>query len=146
MHARIRNGLLCAAGLVLAGCRSADPTTPSPPGGGRDYVLDAGVFAASVAPVFSARGCDTIECHGGGIRGTFALSPSADKDFDFDFAQARLQVNGDDPASSPLRLKPLSTAVGGAAHAGDADGGIFMSTADPDYQTVLSWIEAGEYR
>jgi len=102
---------VCAWPLVLAavaGCRPAAPVAPAPPTGGVEYVYDAARFAADVAPVLGARGCDTVACHGGGIRGTFALSPVGDKDLDFDFAQAVLQVDGDDPAASPLLRKASS--------------------------------------
>lgn len=143
---RVWSVLLAAALLPLAGCRAANPVTPEPPGGGRAYVLDAAAFAATVAPVFTARGCDSVECHGGGIRGTFALSPAGAKNPDLDFAQASLQVTGDDPSASPLLRKPLLAAAGGAPHGGDADPGAFTSTDDPDYQAILDWIEAGEYR
>ncbi|MBK7670512.1 MAG: hypothetical protein IPJ24_03825 [bacterium] len=129
--------------VLAAGCRTANPVTPPPPGGGTAYAYDEAVFAAGVAPVLTARGCDTLDCHGGGIRGTFALSPAGDKNFAFDFEQAVLQANGDDPAASPLLLKPLAVTAGGTAHAGHGDGGIFDSTADPDYQVILAWISAG---
>jgi hypothetical protein len=132
--------------LLAGGCRPAGPTAVLPPGGGSEYVLDEAVFTDSVAPVFTARGCDTIECHGGGIRGTFALSPAGDKDPAFDFEQAGWQVDGDDPAASPLLRKPLAITAGGDAHAGEAEGGIFASTDDPDYQVILAWITAGERR
>lgn len=137
-------GVLPLVLSAAAGCRPAAPVVPTPPTGGTEYVYDAARFAADVAPVFSARGCDTIECHGGGIRGTFALSPVGDKDLEFDFAQAVWQADGDEPASSPLLRKPLAVSAGGAPHAGDADGGIFASTADPDYQAILAWITAGD--
>lgn len=131
---------------VLPGCREPAATAPEPPGGGREYVLDQDLFTATVAPVFTAKGCDTIECHGGGFRGTFALSPLDDKDLDFEFAQASLQVDGETPAQSPLLLKPLAPAAGGAAHAADPAQHGFLSTDDPGYQAILQWIEAGEFR
>jgi hypothetical protein len=87
--------------------------------------------------------CDNLTCHGGGIRGTFELSPSGDKDVAFDFAQARLQVNGNDPVSSPLIMKPLAPECGGPGHAG---GFVFTELDNPDYLAILAWIEAGEYR
>lgn len=143
---RVTVALTLAIGVAMCGCRPADPSAPPPPGGGNVWVLDEAIFAANVAPVLTARGCDAIECHGGGIRGTFALSPAGDKDLAFDFEQAALQVTGTDPAASPLLRKPLAVTAGGTPHAGDAEGGIFVSTADPDYQTILAWIAAGESR
>lgn len=137
---------LVPVALALApacGCRPADPTMPEPPGGGTAWTWDEAQFASTVAPVFTARGCDTIECHGGGIRGTFALSPADDKDLAFDFAQAGWQADGESPAASPLLRKPLAVSAGGVPHAGDGEGGIFTSTDDPDYQAILAWIAAG---
>lgn len=138
--------LASAAGLALAtnhGCERPSTTAPEPPGGGQTFVLDFAAFETSVAPILTARGCDNLSCHGGGIRGTFELSPVDDKDLAFDFAQSRLQVNGTEPAASTLLLKPLDEGAGGTAHGG---GAAFASPGDPDYQTLLAWIEAGEYR
>ncbi len=146
-HPVVRLGLLLGlAAAALPACRTPGTGDPTPPGGGRAYVLDYDAYVATVAPVLTARGCDTVACHGGGIRGTFALSPAADKDFTFDFDQAALQVDPADPAASPLLQKPLDEAAGGAAHAGSQAADGFAGTDDPDYQAILAWIEAGEYR
>jgi hypothetical protein len=130
----------CTA-VLAAGCQKA--TDPDPPSGGRTYVLDYNVFAAQVDPILTAHGCDDANCHGGGIRGTFELSPDTDKDIAFDFAQAGLQVVAANPPASPLVLKPLDPSCGGVAHGG---GSFFHSLDDPDYLAILAWIEAGEYR
>ena len=37
----------------------------------------------------------------------------------------------------------LAATPGGTAHRGHGDGGIFTTTADPDYQVILAWISAG---
>jgi len=134
------------AGLALAtghGCDHPSTTSPEPPGGGQSYALDFAVFESQVDPVLTAHGCDNLNCHGGGIRGTFELSPFDAKNVTFDFSQSRLQVNGADPAASALLLKPLAEGAGGAAHGG---GEAFASTGDADYQTLLAWIEAGEFK
>jgi hypothetical protein len=110
------------------------------------YVLDYDVFAASIDSLLTARGCDNLSCHGGGIRGTFQLSPSDDKDVAMDFAQVALQVDGGSPEQSLLLVKPLAEDAGGAAHAATAPLSIFDSVGDPDYQTILAWIQAGEFR
>ena len=47
-------------------------------------------------------------------------------------------VNASDPASSKLLKKPLATSAGGEGHTG---GTFWESTDDPEYQTVLEWIE-----
>jgi hypothetical protein len=138
------------AGTALAAmqgsCDGPSAADPPPPSGGRTYVLDFDTFAAEIDPILTANGCDNIACHGGGIRGTFELSPSADKDVAFDFDQAVLQVNGDAPAASPLLMKPLAEEAGGSAHAADPEQSGFMSTSDPDYEAILAWIESGEYQ
>jgi hypothetical protein len=108
--------------------------------------MDYTEFATVVDPILTAHGCDDVSCHGGGIRGTFELSPANDKDTNLDFAQACLQVNPADPEASPLLAKALAGAAGGTAHAGDSPSVSFPSRDDPDYQTILAWILAGEYQ
>jgi hypothetical protein len=133
---------LVASGWM--GCGSSpDPTGPGVPGGGQVYVLDYDTFVAAVAPVLQERGCNAEgDCHGGGIRGTFELTPTASIDHELDFEQASLQVDGYDPVHSPLLTKPLSVEAGGVAHGFTA----FESTDDPGYQAILGWIEAGEFQ
>ena len=145
-HSAVSALLVVSAAVAVAvasGCDKASPTDPTPPGGGQAYVLDYGVFATSVDSLLSAHGCDNATCHGGGIRGTFELSPNGNKNVQFDFEQARMQVNGHDPVASPLIMKPLAPECGGPGHAG---GYTFTELDDPDYLAILAWIEAGEYR
>ena len=144
-NAALLIGGLLAAGLAAAGCQSPSDTDPDVAGGGQQFVLDYDVFAAEIDTILTANGCDNLSCHGGGIRGTFALSPANNKDVAFDFAQARLQVDGNDPAASPLLMKPLAPEGGGAAHAADPAQYGFPDTSDPDYQAIRAWIEAGEF-
>jgi hypothetical protein len=47
-------------------------------------------------------------------------------------------VNASDPATSKLLRKPLAAAEGGEGHTG---GTFWESTSDPEYQTVLEWID-----
>ena len=134
----------CTALLAMAGaCEKASPNDPDPPSGGERYVLDYNVFATQIDPIMTTLGCDDVNCHGGGIRGTFALSPESDKDVAFDFAQASLQVSPQNPPASALVAKPLDEACGGVGHGG---GSFFHSLDDPDYLAMLAWIEAGEYQ
>jgi len=137
---------LASLAMSASGCDTASTTDPQPPSGGQAYVLDYNAFVTAIDPILTARGCDNASCHGGGIRGTFELSPAGDKNVDLDFEQACLQVNGTDPAASALLMKPLDPNAGGAAHAADPQQYGFTSTNDPDYQSILAWIEAGEYR
>ncbi|MCP4573452.1 MAG: hypothetical protein GY838_13935 [bacterium] len=109
-------------------------------------MLDEASFAANVAPVFTTKGCDNLSCHGGGLRGSFELSPFDDKDIAFDFEQVERQINPRNPAGSSILTKPLAPAGGGAAHTAPSDVYGFMTTADPDYQAILAWIQAGEWR
>lgn len=132
--------------LCAAGCDEASITEPEIPGGGQELVLDYPQFEAEVAQIFTARGCDNLACHGGGIRGTFQLSPVSDKDTSFDFDQASLQVDPLTRDASALLLKPLAQTSGGAPHAGESPTSTFASTDDPDYQTLRAWILAGELR
>ncbi len=62
--------------LVANGCDVSSPREPDPPGGGQSYVLDYDVFVTEIDTILTAQGCDNLNCHGGGIRGTFELSPS----------------------------------------------------------------------
>ena len=47
-------------------------------------------------------------------------------------------VNASDPASSKLLRKPLAPSAGGEGHTG---GTFWESTADPEYQAALEWID-----
>jgi len=132
--------------MVLCGCESAAPTDPAAPSGGQEFILDKADFTATVAPIFTAKGCDNLACHGGGLRGSFQLSPFDDKDVDFDFVQASRQLNPLVPESSSLLVKPLAQNEGGAVHTAPAAQFGFMSKSDPDYQAILAWIRAGELR
>ncbi len=135
-----RGGLLVPLALcaVPVGCTS--PTAaPEPPGGGQEFVLDFASYEANVAPVLQDYGCHSMSCHGGGIRGTYELSPPDDPDAAYDFAQTILQVDPYDPANSPILSRPLA---GGAPHEVEP----FADVDDPGYAAILDWILAGEFR
>jgi len=140
--ARAAAAIGCAV-VVASGCERASPNDRDPPSGGREFVMSYDVFVTQIDPILSAHGCDNLSCHGGGIRGTFELSPAGDKDVGLDYTQACLQVLPSDPVMSPLIAKPLAEECGGIPHAG---GKTFYSLDDPDYLAILAWIEAGEYR
>jgi hypothetical protein len=128
---------------VLHGCSS--PTEPPPPaGGGQQLDLSFEQFEQSVDSILIRHGCDaTGDCHGGGIRGSFELSPPGAKDVRFDFDQASLQVLASDREMSPILTEPLAIAAGGTPHAGAKP---FASTGDPDYQVLRQWILDGVMR
>jgi hypothetical protein len=130
--------------LVLCGCDTAPPGDPAAPTGGQVFVVDAAVYAATVAPILTNKGCDNVVCHGGGLRGSFELSPFDDKDLDFDFIQVVRQLNPQEPVASTLLTKPLAQAAGGDVHTAPSEQFGFMTVDDPDYQAILAWIEAGE--
>jgi hypothetical protein len=144
VHKRGRPGPFAVLVLLLGpgACRGPAEPVP-PPSGGREFVLDSVLFAETVAPVLSRQGCDRDgDCHGGGIRGTFALSPAGAKNLSFDFEQCSMQVDPYAPLESLLLRKPLAVAAGGAPHSPQP----FASTDDPDYGVIRAWIERGEFR
>ena len=103
-------------------------------------MLSFAEFQATIEPILVQRGCDSVaggDCHGGGIQGTFRLSPPGAKDVQYDFDQAKLQVSIAPPASSRLLTKPLAVTAGGTAHGG---GEFWTSTSHPDYQAILTWV------
>lgn len=136
-----RGGLLIPLALCAApvgGCTS--PTAaPEPPGGGREFVLDFARFQTDVAPVLESYGCHSMLCHGGGIRGTYELSPEDALDPSYDFEQTVLQVNPSDPENSPILSRPLA---GAAPHEFEP----FADADDPGYAAIRAWILAGEFR
>jgi hypothetical protein len=134
---RSKGVLLCM--LLAAGCQA--PSAPPPPGGGQAFVLDYQKFQDDVAPVLAQAGCRASECHGGGIRGTFRLSPQTALDPQLDFEQASLQVDPYDPVASPLLTRPLAEDAGGTRHEWEP----FSSTDDPGYRAILDWILAGRF-
>ncbi len=135
-----------AALATCAGCAgdSAGPTTPrtDPPTGGEIFLLDFDAYVTRVAPVLSTSGCAAAgDCHGGGIRGTFELSPEDAKDHAFDFQQVVLQVAPYTPDASPILTKPLASDAGGEPHAFEP----FPSTDDDGYRAIADWIHEGVF-
>ncbi len=139
--------LSCATGatagvfLVAMGC-STPSGTPDPVGGGKEFVLDFDQFTSTVAPVLSSAGCTIAgDCHGGGIRGSYELTPEGARDLEFEFEQSVLQADPYDLPASPLLTKPLDENAGGTPHSFEP----FASTGDPGYQTILAWLEKGYF-
>lgn len=130
--------LLSVAPGVVQGC-STPTAPPAPPSGGQTLALSFTGFEQNVEPILVRLGCDaTGDCHGGGIRGTLALSPPDAKDVQFDFDQISLQVSASDPERSPILTEPLALSAGGTPHSVKP----FASTSDPDYQAIRAWIMA----
>jgi hypothetical protein len=131
--------ILLGSPLVALGCVSPS-APPAPPSGGHTLALSYAQFQASVEPVLVRQGCDAGgDCHGGGPRGAFELSPAGAKDVAFDFDQVSMQVNPAQPDSSRILTKPLALAAGGVPHGVK----VFASTADSDYVAIRGWILAG---
>ena len=140
----VRGGILALLGIVaiatIPACQS--PESPEPPSGGERYILSYERFVQDVQPVLTSQGCNAVgDCHGGGIRGTLALSPPKEPDPQFDFEQVRLQVFPYEIESSPILLKPLAESAGGSPHSFEP----FASVDDPGYLTIRSWIEEGTF-
>jgi hypothetical protein len=133
---------VCAVPALVQGC--ASPTAPpAPPGGGTTLLLSYSEFEARVEPVLVRQGCDAGgDCHGGGIRGSFALSPAGAKDPRFDFDQSSLQISVTERDSSRLLTQPLAIAAGGTPHPVK----VFASTSDTDYVAIRQWILDGVER
>ncbi len=127
--------LLFLASILPLAC-SAPSEPPAPPSGGERPVLDFARFVDEIEPLFARHGCAMEgDCHGGGIRGTFALSPRSAPDVAFDFAQTSLQVDALDPNGSLLLLKPLALTAGGLPHSSKP----FASRDDADFRAVSDW-------
>jgi len=127
--------------LLAALFSCSTPTAPpAPPGGGQTLALSFPQFAQTVEPVLVRHGCDAGgDCHGGGIRGSFELSPPGAKDVRFDFDQAILQILATARPASPILTEPLALAAGGTPHGFKP----FASTSDSSYQAILQWILDG---
>jgi len=132
--------LMLALWAGVHGCASSPTRPPSPPSGGQVLVLSYADFQSSVSPVLERQGCDAGgDCHGGGIRGTFQLSPATAKDLIFDFDQVALQIYPTERDSSPILTRPLALTAGGTPHPVKP----FAATGDSDYMTIRTWIMAG---
>ena len=113
--------------------------------------LDQAVFEASIQPILDSRGCSESGCHyrdkdnpnSGGPGGSFRIFDCTGNSCSPDqllanHDSAAGMANLSNPTTSKLLTKPLALAGGGVQHLG---GDIFMSTTDPDYVTVLGWIQ-----
>ena len=75
----LSTAVLLSGMVSLCGCDTAPSGDPTVPGGGQEFVLDQAAYNATVAPILTVKGCDNIACHGGGLRGSFELSPADDQ-------------------------------------------------------------------
>jgi len=141
--------ILVVGALVLlgTGCGQVDP-------GEEEAIsqLDHTTFTTAVQAVLDSRGCSQSGCHyrdkgnpnvggpGGSLRIFECTGNSCTPDqLLANHDSAAGMANIANPASSKLLTKPLAQSAGGVQHLG---GDIFLSTSDPDYVTILSWIQS----
>jgi hypothetical protein len=130
----------------IDGCGSVDPGQEIDSAG-----LDFNVFQGTIQPILDLRGCSQGGCHyrdksdpySGGPGGSFQIyncmnDPCTDDQFHANYDSASGLSNPEDPSNSKLLLKPLAESAGGIQHLG---GDIFVTTSDPDYLAILSWIQ-----
>jgi hypothetical protein len=145
----IRAALIAAC---AAGCVSDldDPAELAP--------LDEPFFRCEVQPIMT-RSCGAFACHGDGerflrifgrnrlrldgdesMRNALMSDPERAHNFD----AVRAFVDPSNPVDSLLLAKALDQEAGGYYHGGATEferGDVFLSIEDPDYQTLLAWIE-----
>jgi hypothetical protein len=137
-----------AAALMALGtaCGTVDPGTTDAIG-----QLDAAVFAASIQPILDTRGCSQAGCHyrdkndpnSGGPGGSLRIfdcsgNSCTPEQVLANHESASGMANLANPTTSKLLTKPLALSAGGIQHLG---GDIFPDVTDPDYVTVLTWIQ-----
>lgn len=137
-----------AATLALCGtgCGRIDPGEQEALG-----QLDDTVFAAAIQPILDVRSCSQTGCHyrdksnpntggpGGSLRIYDCTGGSCTPEqLLANHDSAAGMANLPNPTTSKLLTKPLALSAGGVQHLG---GDIFMNTTDPDYATILGWIQ-----
>lgn len=116
---------------------------------------DYATFETQVMPIL-ARDCSFHTCHGArqrffqvlgpGRPRLSPLTPDADPltpdELRFNYERARSMIDRDDPARSPLFLKPLEAVAGGAGHEGtDLFGrNVYQDTLDPAFVVLRDWV------
>jgi len=157
MNLRPHATKLIGATLFLIACTQVDVSGLDPDvftnagngGGNTNAICDDvdSTFSTKVLPIFEAK-CNNSGCHGANSEGGgLNLDTSDNRRGDGEsgvIGNIKFEgaINAFTAAQSALLLKPLSTAEGGQSgtHTG---GEIFANTADPDYKTVLCWVEDG---
>jgi hypothetical protein len=132
--------------LLGAGCGHVDPGEQEAIG-----QLDHTVFAATIQPILDARSCSGAGCHyrdksnpntggpGGSLRIYDCTGDSCTPEqLLANHDSAAGMANLPNPTTSKLLTKPLALSAGGVQHLG---GDILLSTTDPDYATILGWIQ-----
>lgn len=138
---------LSAIAVLVCGCGSDIPSSPMQAG----LTLDCLVFqnpTTGVNRIFDldlgGRTCSASGCHSvqGGSGGAFKIYPNAAPgtlQMEANYLAAKGFANILSAADSKLLLEPL---VGAQSIVGSHTGGdIFLSTADPNYSTIFTWID-----
>ncbi len=119
--------------------------------------LDESFYRCRVQPIVT-KSCSMFVCHGDANRyyklfarnrlrlglqeeQRNATTTEAERRFDFDATRAH--VDAANPRQSLLLLKPLDQSAGGYFHGGATEygmGDVFLSEDEPDYQTMLAWV------
>lgn len=132
---------------LVSGCGEIEPGEQA-----ATSELDHEVFKAAVQPILDNRNCSNAGCHirdkndpfSGGPGGSLRLFECTaeictPEQLRGNHDSAAGMANLVNPADSRLLTKPLILSNGGIQHLG---GDIFLSTADPDYLALLSWIQS----
>jgi hypothetical protein len=119
--------------------------------------LDQAFFRCDVQPLL-VKSCAALACHGSGVRylrlfGRNRMrwqggesdrnAPLRQEELQANFDAASAMVDPSDPDQSFLLRKPLDVRKGGWFHGGAemfGQGNVFVSTADPDFVTLRSWV------
>jgi cytochrome c553 len=137
--------LLALATLLLA--QQPAPPRPGPPVPAAS-TLDYEFFKARVQPIFLAKRpghARSITCHESGQPRLAVLSDGAttwnEEQSRQNFAAWQRVVVPGDPNASRLLMHPLAKSAGGDPfHAG---GKHFQSRDDPEFQTLVAWVQTG---
>jgi hypothetical protein len=136
------------AELALGSCASPTPelalVTP-----------DRGGFETQVYPVL-LRDCGFHACHGSTERFFQVFGPGRGRlnlaaqpldavdaaEVELSYTRARSMIDPENPARSPLLVKPLATAAGGVGHQGADSLGrnVYVSTMEPGYAVLVAWV------
>lgn len=139
--------LACCLALSTLACATTaeDPVVTTP---------DRVVFDAQIYPIL-VRDCGHSACHGSEARffrvvgpghvrldpATRLAAPVTEAELALSYNRARSMIDPGDPNRSPLLIKSLEAAAGGADHEGSDSFGrnVYRSPEDPDFQLLVRW-------
>jgi hypothetical protein len=141
---RLLSGCL-AIGAIACANVAEDPVLSTP---------DRMVFDAQIYPIL-VRDCGHSACHGSEARffrvvgpghvrldpATRLAAPVTEAELALSYNRARSMIDPGDPNRSPLLIKSLEAAAGGADHEGADSFGrnVYRSPDDPDFQALVRW-------